>query len=82
MSKLLPCPFCKSEDVHVVQNPMLKGMTFVECEHCGAVVSFRANEEKLDTIAMWNGRNPYTEDEEIRYRKGLDRWANVPEEWR
>lgn len=80
--KLLPCPFCKSYDVHAVQNPMIQGISFVECDRCGCVVSFRANEEKEQTIAMWNGREPYTEQEEIRFRKGLDRWANVPEEYK
>lgn len=80
--KLLPCPFCESYDVKAVQNKALNGMTFIECDHCGCVVSFRANEEKQDTIAMWNGRNSYTENEEIRYQKGLKRWANVPEDYR
>ena len=77
--QLLPCPFCDSYDVKISRNQNL-GMTFIECEHCGAVVSFRANEAVDDTVAMWNGRNPYTENEEIRYRKGLERWADVPEE--
>ena len=54
--KLLPCPFCDSYNVKVHTN---NGMAFVLCNHCGAVVSFRANEPKQNTVAMWNGRQPY-----------------------
>lgn len=79
MNELNPCPFCESYDVKISRNKNL-GMTFIECANCGAVVSFRANESAADTVAMWNGRNPYTEAEDIRYRKGLKRWSDVPEE--
>ena len=85
--KLRPCPFCESYDVKLdskkFRNQLyVSEITYILCDHCGAVISFRASEGKQDAVAMYNGLQAYTENEEIRYRKGLERFANVPKEMR
>ena len=83
------CPFCGSEN-QVIRS--MKGglgakygwkvMHFVECDNCGAVTSFRANEDRESTIAMYNGEQSMTEKEAKRRREGIERWQNVPENMR
>ena len=88
--KLRSCPFCGSTD-QVIRS--LKGgmnipkygwkiMHFVECENCGAVTSFRANEDRESTIAMYNGAESVTEKEAKRRQEGIERWQNVPKNMR
>lgn len=90
MANLRNCPFCGGAN-QVLKS--LKGgmnirkygwkvMYFVECEDCGAVTSFRANEDRDQTIAMYNGLLPQTEKEHERFIEGMARWQNVPQEMR
>ena len=87
--KLRPCPFCGSDNL-VIRS--LKGgmgpkygwkiTHFIECENCGAITSFRANEDRENTIAMYNWPENKTEKEAKRREEGLIRWQNVPEKMR
>jgi Lar family restriction alleviation protein len=58
--ELMACPFCggvpkiSSSDYLVLGRPF-KMYGFV-CAGCGAVVSFRGNEEKAEAITAWNTR--------------------------
>ena len=90
MSELRKCPFCggTNQVIHRMKSGMNIGkygwrmMHFIECEDCGAVTSFRANEEHDQTIAMYNGAEPFTEKEAKRFKEGIERWQNVPKEMR
>lgn len=90
MDKLNKCPFCGSHDLNIDRlkggmNPQKYGykvLHFIRCDGCGAIVSFRANEDREHTIAMWNGREPFNENEKKRYEEGVERWQNVPKEMR
>jgi Lar family restriction alleviation protein len=54
--KLKPCPFCGSDHLTVKQNLQLNGMTFITCDSCGLVASFRGNKRGKKTISSWNQR--------------------------
>lgn len=87
MSELRNCPFCGSSDLKIDRmkagmNPQRYGykvMHFIKCEGCGAITSFRSNEEKETTVALWNGADSMTEAEAKRRQDALKRWQNVPE---
>ena len=48
------CPFCGSRDVKVDTPDVI---TYFLCDNCGAVVSFRANEDKEKAEICWNRRS-------------------------
>ena len=89
MSELRKCPFCggTNQVIHALKGGMSpkygwKIIHFVECDDCGAVTSVRANEDRENTIAMYNGEQSMTEKEAKRRREGIERWQNVPENMR
>lgn len=49
--KTLPCPFCKSEDLHFVESDDLK---LVRCQGCGSTGPHSLNESIA--VQAWNVR--------------------------
>lgn len=55
MDKLLPCPFCGSENLKIVSyNSIAGACKMVECMDCFAEVPCRAT--KKEAIDAWNRR--------------------------
>ena len=69
---MLSCPFCASADVmtHVAHN----NITYVLCDGCGAVVSFRARAQPDETVRLYRSRL----DARIKpgYTEALERLKN------
>lgn len=68
MNKIIrKCVFCGEEKAMLVRS-RIAPMHFIECENCGAVISFRANEEAKRTLQMYDGM----------MEEGIERWQNLP----
>lgn len=88
--KLRSCPFCGSDDLKIdrLNGSMnysrygYKVMHFIKCEGCGAIISFRANEDYERTVALYNGDESMSEAEAERRKEAIERWQNVPKEMR
>lgn len=52
MDDIKNCPFCG----HSVHVKTIVGITYVYCDNCGLVASFRKYERKHQTIEKWNER--------------------------
>ena len=68
--ELRKCVFCGHEVKLTSGLVRMKGMPkmyFVECDHCGAVVSFRGSESKEDCRKMYNGD----------VEEGIERWQKL-----
>ena len=74
-----PCPFCGSNQV-IVTGGLVKfegfDITYIECNGCGAVTSFRGNEKQKDAVTMYNGIEGDAE-QKIAFQKGLNRWKKI-----
>lgn len=66
MSDLKPCPFCGNEKIRIKQNFQMDGMSFVVCDKCGAVTSFVGNQQKKETIKMWNNQQLQSELAQVK----------------
>lgn len=53
MEKLKKCPFCGNEKIEFVGFLV----PFINCDKCGAVVSFRGKEKPEQTVQEWNKRD-------------------------
>lgn len=71
---LLPCPFCGGVvEMHHPKGGAYNDITYLLCDSCGAVCSFRPNLKGSKAMAAWNCRTPRPEDarDAVRYRKLL-----------
>lgn len=60
---LLPCPFCGGVvEMHHPKGGAYNDITYLLCDSCGAVCSFRPNLKGSKAMAAWNCRTPRTED--------------------
>lgn len=52
--KLSPCPFCGGAPL--LHHSDHTDITYVLCDGCGAVVSFRPRKQGAETVEAWNCR--------------------------
>ena len=56
--KLLPCPFCGSHKVSVVNVAEYGCFIIVKCNNCGCNTSGKSDEHESSVIKKWNTRKP------------------------
>ena len=53
---LLPCPFCGDHRTYA-QSGQVFDQTYLMCDNCGAVTSFRPKKKHAEAIAAYNCRS-------------------------
>lgn len=56
MNDIKNCPFCGHIVQLVQKNILNQDITYLCCDDCGLVASFRGHEKKNSTIKQWNRR--------------------------
>lgn len=54
------CPFCGSDELHVVSNNWVTPNTYVQCDHCRAIGPSATT--PAEAIAKWNQRHHATQE--------------------